>query len=109
MLKWVILLAASAAAMAQTATVNGIVTDTTDAVIVGARLEVTNLDTGLRREALSNEAGAFSFSLLPVGRYKITAAANGFGLSEHPEVKLDVDQVARLDFKLKPGAVTETV
>jgi hypothetical protein len=110
MLKRFLLAAVSlSAAFAQTATVNGIVTDSTDAVIVGARLEVANLDTGLRREALTNDAGAFSFNLLPVGRYKISAAATGFGPSERPEIKLDVDQVARLDFKLKPGAVTESV
>jgi hypothetical protein len=109
MLKGLFFLVAATAAFAQTATVNGIVTDSTDAIIVGARLEVTNLDTGLRREAETNDAGAFSFNLLPVGRYRITANANGFGPSERPEIKLDVDQVARLDFKLKPGAVTESV
>src|SRR3982751_4206743 len=105
----ILLFAAACACFAQTATINGIVTDTTDAIIVGARLEVQNLDTGLRREAQTNDAGAFSFNLLPVGRYKITASHTGFGASERPELKLDVDQVARIDFKLKPGAVTESV
>src|SRR5712692_3018074 len=94
---------------AQTATVNGIVTDASDAVIVGAQLAISNLETGLRREAQSNESGAFSFNLLPVGRYKISASHAGFGASERPEIKLDVDQVARIDFKLKPGAVTDSV
>src|SRR3954469_1980104 len=94
---------------AQTATINGIVTDTTDAVIVGARLEVQNLETGLRRDAMTNDAGSFSFNLLPVGRYRIAASHPGFGASERPEIKLDVDQVARIDFKLKPGAVSESV
>jgi len=95
--------------MAQTATVNGIVTDMSDAVIVGARLEITNLETGLRREAQTNEAGAFAFNLLPVGRYRISVTHSGFGQSERPEIKLDVDQVARIDFRLKPGTLTETV
>jgi hypothetical protein len=104
-----LILAAAPICFAQTATVNGIVTDTSDAIIVGARLEVQNLDTGLRRETQTNDTGAFSFTLLPVGRYKITASSAGFGASERPELKLDVDQVARLDFKLKPGAVNESV
>jgi hypothetical protein len=95
--------------LAQTATVNGVVTDTSDAVIVGAHLEISNLETGFRREAQTNESGAFSFNLLPVGRYKLSAAHPGFGASERPEIKLDVDQVARIDFKLKPGAVTESL
>src|SRR5689334_14791552 len=98
----VLLLAAASVSYAQTATISGIVTDTTDAIIVGARLEVQNLDTGLRRDAQTNDAGAFSFNLLPVGRYKIVASSAGFGSSERPELKLDVDQVARIDFKLKP-------
>src|SRR6266496_4240527 len=71
----------------QSAAVNGIVTDSSDAVIVGARLEIQNLETGLRREAQTNEAGAFSFNLLPVGRYRITATHAGFGASERPELK----------------------
>src|SRR5262245_19589031 len=93
----------------QTATVNGIVTDTSEALIVGARIEIHNLETGLRRDTLANDAGAFSFNFLPVGRYRIAASHAGFGASDRPEIKLDVDQVARIDFKLKPGAVTETV
>ena len=108
-LRVVLALATLSICFGQTATVNGIVTDTTDAVIVGARLEIANLETGLRREALTNDSGAFSFNLLPVGRYKLSAAHPGFGASERPEIKLDVDQVARIDFKLKPGAVTESV
>jgi hypothetical protein len=103
------LLAPVALCFGQTATINGFVTDTSDAVIVGARLEVQNLETGLRREAQTNDAGAFSFNLLPVGRYRITATQTGFGASERPELKLDVDQVARIDFKLKPGTVSESV
>src|SRR5690349_13064964 len=101
--------ALSLACWAQTATVNGVVTDTTSAVIVGARLQITNLDTGLRQETQSSDAGTFTFKLLPVGRYKVEASKAGFGTSDVPEVKLDVDQVARIDFQLKPGAVVETV
>src|SRR5215831_12706321 len=108
-LRFLALLAPLAICFGQTATVNGIVTDASDAVIVGARLEIQNLETGLRREAPTNEAGAFSFNLLPVGRYRITATHAGFGASERPELKLDVDQVARIDFKLKPGSVSESV
>src|SRR5262245_7979622 len=87
---------------AQTAGLNGVVTDSSDAIIAGAKVQVTNLETGLRRDAETNDAGAYTFNLLPVGRYKVEASHTGFGTSERPELKLDVDQVARLDFKLKP-------
>jgi Carboxypeptidase regulatory-like domain len=47
----------SSALFAQTASIQGIVKDQTDAAVVGAQVVVTNLDTGLRREATSNETG----------------------------------------------------
>ncbi len=97
------------AAFAQTATVNGVVTDSSQAVISGATVSITNLDTGLRRDARTNETGNYTFTLLPVGRYGMQAASSGFTTQSVPELKLDVDQVARLDFVLKPGALTETV
>ena len=104
-----LLLGAGAIGFAQTATVNGQVTDSSQAVIAGASVIITNLDTGLRREAHTNETGSYTFTLLPVGRYKVDAAVSGFSTQSHPEVKLDVEQVVRLDFTLKPGAITETV
>jgi Carboxypeptidase regulatory-like domain/TonB dependent receptor len=104
-----LLLGAGAIGFAQTATVNGQVTDSSQAVIAGASVTITNLDTGLRREAHTNETGSYTFTLLPVGRYKVDAAVSGFSTQSHPEVKLDVEQVVRLDFTLKPGAVSETV
>src|SRR5277367_308080 len=99
-------LGAAAIGFAQTATVNGVVTDSSQAVVAGASVTITNLDTGLRREARTNEAGGYTFTLLPVGRYKVDAVVPGFSPQSHPEVKLDVEQVARIDFSLKPGAVS---
>src|SRR5215471_10538224 len=96
-------------AFAQTATLVGEVADSSQSVIVGAAVTVTNLESGLRREARSNEAGLYTFTQLPVGRYSVDAAQAGFTTQTRPEVKLDVGQVVRLDFTLKPGAVTETV
>jgi hypothetical protein len=105
----VLLLAPCAVSFAQTATVNGVVTDSSQAVISSATVSITNLETGLRRDTHTNETGNYTFTLLPVGRYKLSAAMPGFSTQSLPEVKLDVDQVVRLDFALKPGAITETV
>uniref|UniRef100_Q01PD9 TonB-dependent receptor n=1 Tax=Solibacter usitatus (strain Ellin6076) TaxID=234267 RepID=Q01PD9_SOLUE len=105
----IVLLGAACSALAQTATIDGLVTDSSQAVVVGAVVTVTNLDTGLRRVARSNETGGYTFTQLPVGRYKVAAAMSGFTTQTAPELKLDVDQVVRLDFALKPGTLTETV
>jgi hypothetical protein len=103
------MLATAVAAFAQTASINGVVTDSSQAVVVGAKITVTNLETGLRSEAQTNETGNYSINLLPVGRYKVEASMSGFNSQSRPELKLDVDQVARLDFTLKPGNLVETV
>jgi hypothetical protein len=99
----------AAAAAAQTATLVGGVADSSQAVVVGATVTVTNLDSGLRREAHSNDAGIYTFTQLPIGRYSVVVAQAGFASQTRPVVNLDVDQVVRLDFALKPGAVTETI
>jgi hypothetical protein len=108
LIAWVIV-ATGVAAFAQTAAVNGVVTDTSQAVVVGATVTVTNLETGLRREGRTNDTGAYSITLLPVGHYKIETSMSGFSAQSLADVKLDVDQVARLDVILKPGTVTESV
>src|SRR6476620_11168558 len=102
-------LALASSCFAQTATLNGVVTDPSDAVITGARVQVTNLETGLHREVQTSDVGAYTFNLLPVGTYKVEASRTGFGTSQTPDLKLEVGQVARLDFRLKPGAIVESV
>src|SRR5438270_13436715 len=104
-----LVLLGAAVAFAQTASVAGIVTDASQAIVTGATITITNLDSGLRREVRSNETGAYTFTQLPIGRYKVEAALSGFTTQTRPEIQLDVDQVVRLDFTLKPGSLTESV
>lgn len=99
----------SSALAAQTGGINGIITDQTQAIIPAARVVITNVDTGLRREVETNVTGSYSAPLLPVGRYRIVASKEAFGSSARPDIKLDVEQIARVDFVLKPGQVLETV
>src|SRR5690349_10424251 len=102
-------LVSAAALFAQTASVDGVVTDQSNAVMPGVLVSVTNLETGLRRDVRTNEDGHYTVPLLPAGRYKVEVSVSGFGKAERPEVKLDVQQVARIDFVMQPGAVVETV
>jgi hypothetical protein len=57
----------------QTASIEGIVKDQTEGAVVGAQVVVTNLDTGLRREAI---AGLYALPTLPVGRYTLKATTS---------------------------------
>ncbi|MFN7918470.1 MAG: TonB-dependent receptor [Bryobacteraceae bacterium] len=106
-LVWVLF--ASLPLLAQNGALQGVVKDQSEAAVPNAQVAVTNLDTGLRREASSNEAGFYIFPSLPVGRYKVVVTRTGFSTAEVPDIKLDVAQTARLDFLLKPGALTESV
>jgi hypothetical protein len=94
---------------AQSGSIQGLVKDQTEALIPSARIVILNIDTGLKREAETNESGLYTVPALPVGRYRVTAARQGFSTEEVPDLKLDVGQTARVDFTLKPGSVTETV
>lgn len=101
------LIAASAAA--QTATVQGVVSDSSQAAMAEVKVTATNLETGFTREALTNGQGFYAMPSLPVGRYKVEAARTGFASAQVPDIKLDTNQVARVDFALKVGTVAERV
>jgi hypothetical protein len=106
----VLLTACSAISSAQTtAGLNGSITDTTGAVIPNAKVVVTNAGTGVQREAASDSAGLYDVRLLQPGNYSIMVQKEGFRQLTREDMRLEVNQVARLDFVLPLGAVTETV
>jgi len=100
-----------AAAIAQTpamASLSGTVTDPAGNIVVGAQVNVRNLDTGVNQRVETDERGAYRVvSLLP-GRYEVRVEAPGFAASVIPIV-LTVGQAATVDVALKVGAVAETV
>src|SRR5258708_403832 len=89
--------------------VNGIVLDSSGGIMPDTQVTVTNLETGAKREATTNESGGYQFTLLPPGRYSITALRQGFKRVTRDGIQLEVNQVARVDFSLEPGAVSETI
>ncbi|MBI3679049.1 MAG: carboxypeptidase regulatory-like domain-containing protein [Acidobacteria bacterium] len=96
-------------AFGQRAGVQGVVTDSSGGVMVGAVVKVSNLDTGVTNRALTNEVGFYAFPLLEQGRFKVECTAKGFAPQEQPELRLEVGQTARLDFRLHPGAMAEVI
>ena len=70
----------------QVASINGeiagTVTDPSGAVVADAPVAIENLDTGLKKQAKTNNAGLYRFPLLPLGRYKLTVSAQGFQSQE---------------------------
>ena len=89
--------------------VNGVVLDSSGGLIADAAVVVTNLDTGTKRETASNENGAYQFPLLQSGRYSISARKQGFKQVTRDGVQLELNQVAKIDFTMEPGALSETI
>jgi hypothetical protein len=105
------LLTLSGIARAQTATgqITGTVRDTSGAVVPGATVTVHSDLTGLTRTATTNPSGDYSFPLLPTGTYAVSAELAGFSVAKQSGIRLNVDQVARIDLTLAVGAATETI
>jgi hypothetical protein len=105
------LLAMAGTAGAQTATgqITGTVRDTTGAVVPGATVTVHSDLTGMTRTATTNQNGAYSFPLLPVGTYSVSAELAGFSVAKQAGIRLQVDQTVRIDLTLAVGAATETI
>jgi hypothetical protein len=91
------------------ATLQGVVTDNSNAVLANAEVTVTNLDTGIVVKAMTNETGLYRVPALNPGRYSVEAKATGFAAARVNETRLEVGQTARLDLSLKIGGVNETV
>jgi hypothetical protein len=96
-------------AQAVTASITGVVTDSTGAVIGGAAVTAKDLDRGTTFSTVTDSAGSYNLAQLPVGRYEVRVADTGFETSVQPKVELVLNQVAKLDFQLKVGNVSETV
>jgi len=92
-----------------TAGLNGLVTDASRASIQGARVSISNVDTGLKRESLTNDVGSYEFPLLPPGNYTLHLEKQGFRPMTQEGIRLDVNQIARVDLTMQLGAVSEVV
>ncbi|MFN8005130.1 MAG: carboxypeptidase-like regulatory domain-containing protein, partial [Acidobacteriota bacterium] len=96
------------AQQAATATIEGVVTDPNNAVVVGARVAVRNVDTGLTREIITDSSGLYRLTALPPGTYQISASATGFAENKFGSVQLTVGQKLNIDLSLRVN-VSEAV
>jgi len=85
------------------------VTDPSSAVIAGATITVTNLDTGIKTTTNTNEAGNYVVRGLAFGRYEVECEAKGFRKYVGKDNSVNVAQTLTLDIALQVGAVEQTV
>jgi hypothetical protein len=91
-----------------TATLQGTVTDKSQAVIKSAEVTITNKDTGATRTVTTSDTGEYRLDVQP-GTYSIKTKAAGFSVAEVKQVELSVGRTTTQNFTLNPGGVTETV
>ena len=92
----------------ETGEITGRVVDASASVIPGATVEVRNIDTNAIWNVTSSSEGYYTQALLPPGKYQVSVHVTGFK-QEVQNVTLEVQQIARVDFKLQVGNVSATI
>jgi len=86
-----------------TGTISGTVTDSSGAVLPGAKITILNEETGITRAATSDAVGRYSAPSLSLGNYKVTVSQEGFQTSVRSGIVLTVGRQALVDFQLQVG------
>ena len=92
-----------------TGSISGVVRDSSQAVVGGARVQVTNIQTNLTQETTSGTDGSFHILALPVGTYSLSTTANGFRKFTATNIDLKVNDQLHLDVTLQVGSTSENV
>ena len=90
-------------------TIEGVLRDTTGAVLPGVTVNITNVDTGVQRTLTTGTSGSYRALLLPLGTYKVRAELQGFKTVERTHLSLSAGQTAVVNIALEVGAVQEVV
>jgi Carboxypeptidase regulatory-like domain len=87
----------------------GSVADSTGAVVANAKVTITEVNTGVSREAETNASGNYTFPNLPPGTYDVAVEQTGFRREVRSRVEVLVNATARVDVTLQPGNVSESI
>ena len=111
-MRWIfcaLLSIAFALGQVSTGTITGYVHDSSDAVIIGAKVSIVQTETGERRDTVTNERGEFTAPYLRRGAYSVSVSMAGFRSQTFTDITLALDQTVRLPITLQPGVVEQSV
>src|SRR4051812_26853894 len=86
-----------------TAQMSGTARDQSGAVLPGVEIHVTQTDTGVTRDAVTNETGSYVLPNLPIGRYRLDAALPGFRTYVQTGIVLVVNSNPEINVALEVG------
>jgi len=104
-----LLIASSAFAQVTTGQINGTLVDPSGAVVTGATVSATEVETGFTRSTQTNSTGNYGLVALPPGHYNLKTEAKGFATLEQKNIEIIVGQALTLNFTLRNGTSTEVV
>lgn len=100
---------ASSSGQNVTGTISGVVRDPTGATVPNASVRAINIGTSASEQATTNGEGQYALRTMPVGEYKVEVEAAGFKRYEGSGIRLQVDEIARVDVTLTVGGTSESV
>lgn len=89
--------------------ITGRVSDGTDAAVAGARIQASNVETGIVTTAVSSDSGDYRLPFLIPGTYQVTAEFSGFKKVSMDKVEVRVGETLDLPLRLEVGSAAETV
>src|SRR5256886_15223461 len=92
-----------------TGSILGVVHDRTQAVVAGARIVATNVETNFKQETVSAADGSYRILALPAGKYKLTVTGAGFRPYTATDIEVKVNDPLRIDVTLEVGSVQQEI
>lgn len=91
-----------------TGAISGVIADTSNAPLPGVTVTVTNTQTGLTRNTVTENDGSYIIQLLPPGTYRVEASLEGLGRAQRPSALVLLGNTTRVDLAINP-AISEQI
>src|SRR5256884_5502557 len=92
-----------------TGSILGVVHDRTQAVVAGARIVATNVETNFKQETVSAADGSYRILALPAGKYQLTVTGAGLRPYTATDIEVKVNDQLRIDVTLEVGSVQQEI
>jgi hypothetical protein len=89
--------------------IRGTITDSSGAIVAGAKVTITDVGTNISQTTTSNATGTYAFTALRASDYKLLVEATAFGAIEKDGITLTVNEATTLDIALKPASQQTSV
>ena len=89
--------------------VTGMISDPSGAAVVNATVTIRDVDRGTVWTTQTNSSGVYNFPEVAVGNVEVSVEATGFAKQVHAAFTLILNQIARVDFQMTVGPVSQTV